>query len=93
MLSPLLYSLYSYDCNPVQTIIKFADDTTVIGLITGGDEMGCRDEVQQLTSWSSANNLTLNTSKTKELVTDFREVQGFKVLYYSSHTQSYKYNQ
>ncbi len=76
VLSPLLYSLYTYDCSPVHrsnTIIKFSDDTTVIGLITGGDEMDYRDEVQQLTSWSSANNLTINTSKTKELVIDFRK--------------------
>jgi hypothetical protein len=37
MLSPLLYSLFTHDCmarHDSNTIIKFADDTTVVGLIT-----------------------------------------------------------
>ena len=36
VLSPFLYSLYTHDCNPLyntNAIIKFADDTTVVGLI------------------------------------------------------------
>ncbi|KAF7643445.1 hypothetical protein LDENG_00239250 [Lucifuga dentata] len=51
VLSPLLYSLYTYDCSPAfstNSIIKFADDTTVIGLISGGDESAYRQEVQTL---------------------------------------------
>lgn len=38
VLSLLLYSLYTHDCapaHPSNTIIKFADDTTIIGLISG----------------------------------------------------------
>ena len=53
VLSPLLYTLFTYDCASTQrntTIIKFADDTTVIGLITGGMETDYRDEVAQLVS-------------------------------------------
>ncbi|KAF7641414.1 hypothetical protein LDENG_00282120 [Lucifuga dentata] len=69
VLSPLLYSLYTYDCS----IIKLADDTTVIGLISGGDESAYRQEVQKLSEWCSVNNLTLNTTKTKELIIDFRK--------------------
>lgn len=75
VLSPLLYSLYTYDCiptHPTNTIIKFADDTTVIGLITGEDELAYRDEIQKLEVWCCENNLSLNTSKTKELILDFR---------------------
>ncbi|KAI4900481.1 hypothetical protein NFI96_003966 [Prochilodus magdalenae] len=48
VLSPLLYTLFTYDCVASQSntsIIKFADDTTVIGLITGGDETAYRREV------------------------------------------------
>ncbi|KAI3355795.1 hypothetical protein L3Q82_004356 [Scortum barcoo] len=37
------------------TIIKFADDTTVIGLITGDDETAYREEVRALTSWCQDN--------------------------------------
>jgi hypothetical protein len=37
VLSPLLYSLFTHDCtarHDSNTIIRFADDTTVVGLIT-----------------------------------------------------------
>ncbi|KAI3363529.1 hypothetical protein L3Q82_012135 [Scortum barcoo] len=58
------------------TIIKFADNTTVIGLITGvDDETAYREEVRALTSWCQDNNLHLNVSKTKELIVDFRRRQ------------------
>ena len=45
MLSPLLYSLFTHDCmarHDSNTIIKFADDTTVVGLITDNDERTMR---------------------------------------------------
>lgn len=32
-----------------------------------------KEEVQKLTEWCTENNLTLNTKKTKELITDFRK--------------------
>lgn len=73
VLSPLLYVLYTHDCtsvHPTNTIIKFADDTTVVGFISGG-ETAYRDEIQRLTEWCMANNLALNASKTKELIIDF----------------------
>ncbi|KAI4884394.1 hypothetical protein NFI96_011236, partial [Prochilodus magdalenae] len=54
------------------TPVRFADDTTVVGLFSGEDETAYRDEVQGLTEWCSRNNLNLNSSKTKELITDFR---------------------
>ncbi|KAI3369483.1 hypothetical protein L3Q82_007490 [Scortum barcoo] len=44
--SPLLYSLFTHDCvatHSSNTIIKFADNTTVIGLITGDDETAYRE--------------------------------------------------
>src|SRR4029434_2924908 len=56
----------------IWVIIKFADDTTVIGLISEDDESAYRDEVQKLTVWCSDNNLSLNTTKTKELILDYR---------------------
>jgi hypothetical protein len=46
-------------------IIKFADDTTVVGLITGNDETAYREEVRDLTVWCKDNNLSLNVIKTK----------------------------
>ncbi len=74
VLSPLLYSLYMHDCvaaNSSNIIIKFADDTTVVGLIIDDDESAYREEVHTLTNWCHNNNLSLNISKTKELVVDF----------------------
>ncbi|KAL0195034.1 hypothetical protein M9458_008606, partial [Cirrhinus mrigala] len=53
-------------------IIKFADDTTVVGLISNNDKTPYRGEVAQLVEWCGANNLSLNVSKTKEVVMDLR---------------------
>ena len=50
------------------SIIKFADDTTVVGLITNNDETACREEVSDLTVWCKDNNLSLNVVKTKEMI-------------------------
>ncbi|KAI5617232.1 gastrula zinc finger protein XlCGF28.1-like [Silurus asotus] len=57
-------------------IIKFADDTTVVGLISKNDKSAYREEVQRLTAWCGANNLSLNVDKTKEMVVDFRRTQS-----------------
>ncbi len=53
-------------------IVKFADDTTVIGLITDNDETAYREEVSTLTKWCQENHLSLNIDKTKKLEVDFR---------------------
>ncbi len=76
VLSPLLYSLYTHDCvssHSSTSIIKFADDTVVLGLISNNDETTYLDEVERLTSWCQDNCLSLNVSKTKELIVDFRK--------------------
>ena len=55
------------------TIIKFADDTTVVGLITDNDETAYREEVRDLAVWCKDNNLSLNMSKTNEMIVDYRK--------------------
>jgi len=73
VLSPFQYSLFTHDCQSVcgtNSIIKFADDTTVIGLISN-NETAYREEVQHLAMWCANNNQLRNTSKTKELIVDF----------------------
>ncbi len=75
VLSPLLYSLYTHNCTATHSsnvIVKLADDTTVIGLITDNDETAYREEVSTLTKWCQENHLSLNIDKTKELVVDYR---------------------
>ncbi len=73
VLSPLLYT---HDCTATHSsnvIVKFADDTTVIGLITDNNETAYREEeVSTLNKWCQENHLSLNIDKTKELVVDFR---------------------
>ncbi|KAK3564663.1 hypothetical protein QTP86_024528, partial [Hemibagrus guttatus] len=77
VLSPLLFSPYTNDCtstDPSVKLLKFADDTTVIGctVIQDGDESAYRQDVEQLAAWCSLNNLELNTLKTVEMILDFR---------------------
>ncbi|KAI5627505.1 gastrula zinc finger protein XlCGF28.1-like [Silurus asotus] len=77
VLSPLLFTLLTHDCAPTHSsnhIIKFADDTTVVGLISKNDKSAYREEVQRLTAWCGANNLSLNVDKTKEMVVDFSSI-------------------
>ncbi|KAK0146400.1 putative RNA-directed DNA polymerase from transposon BS [Merluccius polli] len=78
VLSPLLYSLYTYDCKAIadsNTIIKFADDAAVVGLISNNNEAAYHTEVVHLADWCRENHLELNTSKTKELIVDFSRKQ------------------
>ncbi len=75
VLSPLLFSLYTNDCtskDPSVKLLKFAEGTTLIGLIQDGDESAYRQEVKELAVWCSLNNLELNTLKTVEMIVDFR---------------------
>ncbi len=75
VLFPLLFSLYSNDCAskyPSVKLLKFADDTTLIGLIQDGEESAYRQEVKELAVWCSLNNLEFNTLKTVEMIVGFR---------------------
>jgi len=76
VLSALLFILYtnglvSYSNNCY--VLKYADDTAILGLITGNDETSYMKEISQCVSWCEDNNLILNAKKTKELICDFRK--------------------
>jgi gmma-aminobutyric acid receptor subunit gamma/cGMP-dependent protein kinase 2 len=78
VLSSLLYSLFTHDGVAMHTsnsIIKFADDTTVVGLFTNNDETPYTEKVRALGVWCQENNLSLNANKTKEMIVDFRKQQ------------------
>ncbi|KAK1784000.1 hypothetical protein P4O66_004501, partial [Electrophorus voltai] len=78
VLSPLLYSLYTYDCTATSSftiIVKFADDTVVMGLISDNDERAYLEEIKHLENWCQENNLLLNVCKTKELIVDCSKKQ------------------
>ena len=75
VLSPLLYALFTHNCvvkHDSTTIIKFADDTTVVSLITEIDETAYREEVRDLTVWCQDNNISLNLIKTSEMNVDYK---------------------
>jgi hypothetical protein len=50
--------------------IKFADDRTLVGLITNNDETAYREEVRDQ---CQVNNLSLNVIQTKEMIVDYRK--------------------
>ncbi len=74
---PALLSLHTRLCvlSQLHFIVKFADDTVVLGLVSNNDEAAYLHEVERLTSWCQDNCLSLNVSKTKELIVDFRKRQ------------------
>jgi gmma-aminobutyric acid receptor subunit gamma/cGMP-dependent protein kinase 2 len=77
VLSPLLFSLFTHDCVTMSTsnsIIKFADDATVVGLITN-NKTAYKEEVRALGVLCQENNLSLNINKTKDMIVDFRKQQ------------------
>ncbi|KAK0149557.1 hypothetical protein N1851_009695 [Merluccius polli] len=75
VLSPLLFSLYTNSCTSSHQSVnlQFANNTALIGLISGGDEFSYRWEIDHLATWCSQNNLELNTLKTVEMVVDFQK--------------------
>ncbi|KAF7656412.1 hypothetical protein LDENG_00041650 [Lucifuga dentata] len=54
-------------------LLKFADDTTLIGLISHEDESAYSWEIDHLVTWCRQNNLELNALKTVEMIVDYRK--------------------
>jgi hypothetical protein len=75
VLSPLLHFLFTHNRvakHDSNTIISFADETTVVGLITNKNETAYREEVRDLAGWCQDNNLSLKVIKTKgEMIVDY----------------------
>lgn len=66
VLSPALSSLYYHNCTPTyssNTIIMFAGDTTIVGLVSNNNETSYREEVQVLSAWCKDNNLNLKQKR------------------------------
>ncbi len=85
VLSPLLFSLYPNNCTSKDLsvkLLKFVDDTTLIGLFQDSDESAYRQEVKELEVWCSLNNPELNTLKTVEIIMNstVMTVESFRFL-------------
>ena len=82
VLSAFLFIIYTNDMamnSDSCKIIKYADDTIVLGLINKNNETKYREAIDYVTNWCSDNYLHLNVSKTKEMVFDFRVNQNTKI--------------
>ena len=76
VLSPVLFILYTDTLcatDPGCVILKYADDTAVLGEIRMSDESVYRNEIKHVVNWCNENHLVLNASKTKELIIDLRK--------------------
>lgn len=99
VLSAFLFIIYTNSMmldSDTCKIIKYADDTIVLGLISNNNETEYRKSIDFVTQWCDENYLELNVSKTKEMIFDFRKNQNVKqpVVIKESNvevTDSYKY--
>lgn len=76
VLSPLLFTLYTNDCSSNYencSIVKYADDTVIIGKLIGNDTQNYYNQVNNFVEWCNTNYLNLNVKKTKEMIIDFRK--------------------
>ena len=83
VLSPLLFTLYTNDCKNVSDnchVIKYADDTVIIGNITNNDEISYFRQVSSFVEWCQCNYLNLNVKKTMEMFVDFRKIRNYEPL-------------
>ena len=53
------------------SLVKYADDTVIIGLIINNDIVNYQKQVSDVVSWCTSHSLILNVKKTKELIFDF----------------------
>ncbi|XP_034005935.1 probable serine/threonine-protein kinase clkA [Trematomus bernacchii] len=76
--SPVFFTLYTNDCtriHPENYIIKFSDDTAILGLMhKGSSSSAYHSEIERFVQWCDFNHLVLNVKKTEEMVWDPKAV-------------------
>ena len=78
VLSASLFTIYESDHETDDNrwvIIKYADDTVIIGLLTDEDDPNANfytSEIERFNAWCKYNFLNLNVNKTKEMILDYR---------------------
>ena len=76
VLAPFLFSLCTSNrrtSNESCSIVKFADDTVLIGLISDDDSSKYVDEINKFATYCKTNFLEINVKKTKEMIIDLRK--------------------
>ena len=78
VLAPYLFALYTADCRSTDEscpVVKFADDTELVGKIKYDEDAIYHKQIENFVNWCDKNYLYLNVSKTKERCIDFRKNQ------------------
>ncbi len=82
--SPVLFTLYTNDCikvHPDNYIIKFSDDTAILGLLhKDGSPVAYHSEICKFVQWCDSNYLMLNVKKTKEMVFNIKAVDDLRTV-------------
>ena len=73
VLAPFLFTLYTADCRHTDSdsacpMIKFADDSEMIGKINNDNDSVYIEEINSFVKWCDDNYLYLNISKQKKCV-------------------------
>ena len=75
VLAPFLFTLYTSDCKSTASscpLVKFADDSAMMGLINNDDYSSYMLEINHFVEYCDRNYLVLNVKKIKEMLIDFR---------------------
>lgn len=78
VLAPFLFTLYTSDARSTHSacpLIKFADDSALVGLIKNDDSDIYVSQIESFVKYCDDNYLVLNVKKTKEMIMDFRTKQ------------------
>ena len=73
-----MFALYTVDCRSTDescTLVKFADDTELVGKNCYDEDAIYHKQIENIVNWCDTNYLYLNVSKTKVMCTDFRKNQ------------------
>jgi hypothetical protein len=81
VMSPVLFTIYTNDLTWPSDgvhIIKYADDTAIIGLVEEDNDIEYMECIKFVGKWCKDNFLDLNVQKTKEVIFDFRKNSAHK---------------
>ena len=67
---------FDFSSNENCLLVKFADDTALLGLITKYDDVAYLEQINYFINYCGQTFLELNVNKTKEMVIDFRKPKG-----------------
>ena len=73
-----MFALYTADCRSTDEscpLVKFADDTALVGNISNDEDAIYHKQVEDFVNWCDKNYLYLNVSRTKEMCINHRIIE------------------